>query len=52
MISRGLVGIEGDIAKIYSPIFTPKSMNSCLSYHYHLFGSMIGKLQTFLSYNG
>lgn len=52
MMTRGLVGTEGNMAELYSPIFKPKSINSCLSFYYHMFGSMIGKLQIFISYNG
>lgn len=52
MITRGLVGVLGDVARIVSPPFQPRSSISCLSFYYHMYGSMVGKLQAYLQYDG
>ncbi|CAD5125315.1 DgyrCDS13558 [Dimorphilus gyrociliatus] len=41
MVTRGLVGTEGDIARMSSPLFVPKSKFACLSYYYHMFGNKL-----------
>ncbi|CAD5125316.1 DgyrCDS13559 [Dimorphilus gyrociliatus] len=48
IITRGLVGVKGNRARISSPNFKPQSSISCLSYYYHMFGSLIGRLQVIL----
>lgn len=35
-----------------SPIFRPELSLSCISFYYHMFGSLLGKIRISLQYNG
>lgn len=51
-MTRGVVGVDGDVARVFSPVFSVISNSSCLSFYFNLHGKMIGKLEVFLIYNG